>query len=295
MKPAFQKDSQFIADVRRALRAGEFRLWWLGQSGFLVVRNGRAIVLDPYLSDSLTEKYRSTDKPHVRMTERVVDPVALAELGVIDLVVSSHNHTDHFDPETLVPLLIRNASAVLVLPEANRQIGGQRLTQVSPGVAASHWDICLRGLDDGETIAVAGIEVRGIAAAHNTIERDENGHCRFLGYVVRWGGWSIYHSGDTLLHDGLVPALRPLNIDMALLPINGNKPERRVAGNLDGREAATLAHDIGARCVVPCHYDLFEFNTETPDDFIAECRRIGQVFQVLRNGEGWGGNSKLTC
>jgi L-ascorbate metabolism protein UlaG (beta-lactamase superfamily) len=214
---------------------------------------------------------------------------------VIDVVVSSHNHTDHFDPETLVPLLSRNESAVLVLPEANRRIGGERLDQAAPRAAAGAWDMRLMGLDAGATIVVAGIEITGIAAAHNTIERDEAGHCRFLGSVVRWGDWSIYHSGDTLLHDGLVPALRPLRVDLALLPINGNKPERRVAGNLDGREAAALAHDIGAQCVIPCHYDLFEFNTEPPDGFIAECRRIGQAFQVLRNGEGWGRTGMRPC
>src|SRR2546430_9285041 len=45
------------------------------------------------------------------------------------------------------------------------------------------------------------------------------------------------------------------------LPINGDLPERNVAGNLDGREAANLASDIGARLAVPCHYEMFEFNT----------------------------------
>src|SRR5712671_6028796 len=101
MKSAFLKDEPFLADVRRVLAARAGALWWLGQSGFLLVQNGRAVLLDPYLSESLTRKYAATDKPHVRMTERVVDPSALASLGVIDLITSSHNHTDHFDPETL--------------------------------------------------------------------------------------------------------------------------------------------------------------------------------------------------
>ena len=45
------------------------------------------------------------------------------------------------------------------------------------------------------------------------------------------------------------------------LPINGRAPERRVAGNLSGAEAARLAKSIGARLVIPCHYEMFEFNT----------------------------------
>jgi L-ascorbate metabolism protein UlaG (beta-lactamase superfamily) len=79
--------------------------------------------------------------------------------------------------------------------------------------------------------------------------------------------------------------LRPFAVDLALLPINGRAPERRVSGNLDGAEAATLARDIGARCVVPCHYELFEFNTASPAPFVSECSRLGQHCVVLRAGE----------
>ena len=70
-----------------------------------------------------------------------------------------------------------------------------------------------------------------------------------------------------------------------LLPINGNEPQRRVAGNLNGSEAAALAKACTAKLVVPCHYDLFEFNTVTPDDFVAACERLEQPFKLLRCGE----------
>src|SRR5438132_12744507 len=122
MKSALQKDEAFLADVRRVLAARGRALWWLGQSGFLVAQHGPALVLDPYLSDSLTRKYAGTDKPHVRITEKVVEPAALGALGVIDVIISSHNHTDHFDPETLLPLLALNPQARLVLPAANRDL-----------------------------------------------------------------------------------------------------------------------------------------------------------------------------
>ena len=81
--------------------------------------------------------------------------------------------------------------------------------------------------------------------------------------------------------------LRKWALDVALLPINGRGPERRVAGNLDGREAATLAREIGAKLVIPCHYEMFEFNTESPDEFVGECRRLQQPSTVLRAGERW--------
>jgi L-ascorbate metabolism protein UlaG (beta-lactamase superfamily) len=279
MKPAFQKNDAFLNDVRRAVADGSRKLWWLGQSGFLVVNRGRALVLDPYLSDSLTSKYAGTEKPHVRITERVVDPVALGALGVINAVTSSHNHTDHLDAETLSPLLASNPDAKLVVPAANRNFVIERL---GAGVAARLVEV------DAETSATAaGIQFHGIAAAHNMVERDSAGRCKFLGYVIRWDELTLYHSGDTMLHDGLVPALKPFAIDVALLPINGDRPERRVAGNLDGRQAAQLAHEIGARLAVPCHFDLFEFNTASPDEFVAECQRIGQPFRLLDQGESF--------
>jgi L-ascorbate metabolism protein UlaG (beta-lactamase superfamily) len=277
MKPAFQTATAFLDDARQALSAGKRRLWWLGQSGFLIVHKGRAFVLDPYLSDSLTLKYAATDKPHARMTERVVDPSALGSLGVIDVITSSHNHTDHLDAETLEPLLDLNPVAKLVIPAANHEFVTERL---GTSVASR-----LVELDNGTSTTVAGVEFHGIAAAHPTIERDGSNRCKFLGYVLRVGGFTIYHSGDTLLHDQLAESLRPFRIDLALLPINGDRPERRVAGNLDGRQAAGLARDIGARLVIPCHFDLFEFNTASPDEFVAECRQMGQLYRVLRNGE----------
>ena len=70
-----------------------------------------------------------------------------------------------------------------------------------------------------------------------------------------------------------------------LLPINGNVPERRVAGNLNGTEAAALARSFGALLVVPCHYEMFEFNTVTPEEFVSACDRLGQPHRLLRCGE----------
>ena len=274
MKPAFQKDDALLADIARARAEGRARLWWLGQSGFLLHTRAGTVLFDPYLSDSLTRKYAATDKPHTRITERVIAPERLTGLVVI---TSSHNHTDHLDAETLLPLLAANPRAKLLIPRANRAFVLERLGHVEP---------VLVEVDAGECVTVAGMEWHGIPAAHNTVERDEQGRCRFLGYVARLDGRTIYHSGDTLLHGGLVPALAPFHPDLALVPINGNRPERRVAGNLDGREAAWLAHEIQAGIVIPHHFDMFEFNTAPPDEFAAECCRLGQHCDILRNGEG---------
>lgn len=274
MNPAHQKDSVLLADIAQARAEGRSRLWWLGQSGFLIVTPQATVLFDPYLSDSLTRKYATTDKPHTRLTERVVDPGLLTG---IDAITSSHNHTDHLDAETLLPLLASNPQAKLVIPRANRDFVLGRLGPVEDRLVE---------LDAGESARVGEITFHGIPAAHNTVERDENGCCRFLGFVAQFGGLTFYHSGDTLMHDGLIPALARFRPDVAFLPINGNKPERRVAGNLDGREAAELARHIEAGLAIPHHFDLFAFNTADPDLFETECQRLGQKYRVLKNGEG---------
>lgn len=271
---ALQKDEELLQDIRSAEdREDCFHLWWLGQSGFLLKWNGNYLLFDPYLSDSLTRKYAETDKPHVRMTEQVIDP---AQLDFVKLVTSSHNHTDHLDGETLMAIAEAADGITLVLPEANIEFASGRLS----GAKVEYL-----GLDENVGKFSGPFDIEGVAAAHNEIERDEEGRCKFLGFQVGFGDFCLYHSGDTLWHDELVPQLVDGKPDVAMLPINGNKPERRVAGNLNGSEAAALGKAISAALVVPCHYHMFTFNTEEPGEFVAACERLGQGYRVMRSGE----------
>ncbi|HET8548940.1 MAG TPA: MBL fold metallo-hydrolase [Bryobacteraceae bacterium] len=253
-----QKDDVLLADV-----CGP-HLWWLGQSGFLLHYRGRYALIDPYLSDSLTNKYAGTDKPHVRITERVIDP---NRLDFVDVVTSSHAHTDHLDPETLQPVFAVNRKLKIVAPAASREVVRER-TGAEP-----------IGLEDGSSVEVSGFVFHGIAAAHEDLSP------AYLGYLIECGPYRIYHSGDCVPYDGLVERLRPFKVDVALLPINGRAPERRVAGNFTGREAARLARDVGARVAIPMHYEMFEFNTASPDEFVAEAARVGLRVHIMRCGE----------
>ena len=267
---------ELLADIARAKTdTSNVHVWWLGQSGFLVQFEGRHLLFDPYLSDSLTKKYATTDKPHTRMTELVIDP---ARLGFVDVVTSSHNHTDHLDAETLIPLMSANTDVAVIVPTANRDFAAERLQ-----VSAER----LTTIDPTEVVVEHGpFRIHAVPAAHETVEVNDDGKCKFIGLVVQCRDqYTIYHSGDTMLFDGMVDTLKPFDVDLALLPINGRRLERRVAGNLWGAEAAALAKEIAASTVVPCHYDMFAFNTETPEQFEAECRRLGQGYQILRCGE----------
>jgi L-ascorbate metabolism protein UlaG (beta-lactamase superfamily) len=275
LKPVLQNEA-FLADVAKARAdASRLHLWWLGQSGFLIQWADRHLLLDPYLSDSLTLKYASTDKPHVRMTERVIAP---EQLNFVDVVTSSHNHTDHLDAETLLPLIQVNPKMDLIIPEANRDFVVNRLAVPKEFP---------KGLNAGDKLSAKGFVVHGVPAAHNELETDPLGRHKYLGYVVEAGPFRIYHSGDTKLYPGMEDWLRPFQVHLALLPINGDRTERRVAGNLNGKEAATLAKAIGARMVFPCHYDMFQFNTASPAEFVTTANQIGQPCKVLKCGERW--------
>jgi L-ascorbate metabolism protein UlaG (beta-lactamase superfamily) len=268
-----QRDEALLADIASVGSEDyDLHVWWLGQSGFLVKVAGSSLLFDPYLSDSLTKKYAATDKPHTRMTERCIAPEKLTD---IRLVTASHIHTDHLDAETLAPLAQSNPDFTLFLPTPILEEGRQRLNdapiQLQPFCEKTQWH--------GDWV------IHGVASAHNDLKRNELGHCHYLGFIAQRGGFTIYHSGDTLWHEELMPALQRFQIDLMLLPINGNKPERRVSGNLNGTEAAALAKACGARMVVPCHYDMFTFNTETPNEFVSVCQRLQQPYHVMQCGE----------
>ena len=273
LQPAMT-DEQFLADVRAAKdMASGLQLWWLGQSGFLLLWQGSFLLIDPYLSDSLTKKYAGSATPHVRMTARVVAP---EKLDFVDVVTSSHNHTDHLDGETLRPLLAANPEATMVVPAANRAFAADRL-QVAPER--------LTPIRVGKPLALPPFTLHAVPAAHEVVDQDAQGQYRYIGLVVEAGPWTVYHSGDTVRYEGMAERLRQWPIDVALLPINGRDPARGVAGNLSGPEAVALAQEIGAGLVIPCHYDMFAFNTVSPDAFVAAAERVEQGVRILRNGE----------
>jgi L-ascorbate metabolism protein UlaG (beta-lactamase superfamily) len=270
------RDEALLEDIAAANVGDDgFRLWWLGQSGFLLQWQGCHLLMDPYLSDSLTRKYANTPTPHLRMTAIPVKP---GRLNFIDVVVSSHIHTDHLDPDTLRALFKVNPGLKLVIPEAERDAVYKKLS--------ARWPATF-GLAQGGSIELDGFRITAVASAHESVELDAVGRCRFLGYVIEFGGWTVYHSGDTVLHSSLVSSLGLFQIDVALLPINGRNPERKVAGNLNTQEAGWLGREIGARVVIPCHYEMFTFNTASVEDFAAAADEVGQSYQVLRCAERW--------
>lgn len=248
----------------------ETRLYWLGQAGFVLDHRGRRLIIDPYLSNSLAEKYRGTPRPHIRM---MAPPVLPEQCAFVDLVLCTHAHTDHMDPGTLKPLLARNPTARMVAPRAVRE---QAL--IRSGLDESRLILT----DAAETLEpLAGLAITATRAAHETLEKDDEGHHRFLGYFIHGDGIRLWHSGDSIPFEGLESEIRALRPDICLLPVNGRRPElsdHGVPGNFTLDEAIEVAFAAGASGMIAHHHGLFDFNTEKPEVIDAAARaetRIG--------------------
>lgn len=276
MIQAVRKDDDLLADIERAEPGAGACVWWLGHSGFLIKSRLGTVLIDPYLSDPITDQRSDTNSKYIRLTERCMDP---GQLTGIDVIAVSHSHPGHLDPDTLQYLIDANPAVTLIVPAVSR-------SQVCESIGCEpYWPL---GTDAGYTIRIGQIEVHGITAAHNDlpVQNDEKHPC--LGYVVRLGDITIYHSGDTIWHDAIIGSLSRYRIDLAILPINGHGGDQIVPGNLSGGDAAKLAHTIDARLAVPCHYHMFTRNPDAPDapdSFVQTCESLGQAYRVMRCGE----------
>jgi L-ascorbate metabolism protein UlaG (beta-lactamase superfamily) len=248
---------------------GEVELWWLGQAGFALRHRDRVVLVDPYLSDGLAEKYRGTVFPHERMVPVPLWPETITRC---DWYLCTHGHQDHMDPLTIRGV-VGAAGPRFVVPAAEAE------RAMSRGVPAES----LVAIDAGERLVLApDLVVEAIPSAHESLELDEQGHQRCLGYVVSIGPVRLYHSGDCVPFEGQVGLLSGMGIDVALLPINGRDAYRRghgVPGNFTAGEAMALCEAAGIPDLVCHHFGMFAFNTVSPADVAHE---LGQSASSVR-------------
>jgi len=238
-------------------RPGQPGLIWLGQAGFWIETGGVRVLIDPYLSDSLAKKYAGQKNDHRRM---MPPPLSPDDLPRPDLVLVTHAHTDHMDPDTLAPLAARFPDLPFIVPAAREDVARARI-----GAGAR-----ILPVDAGEWLEpLEGLRIDVLPAAHEARERDTRGRHVFLGYGITSGGITIYHSGDCVPFDGLFPAVAALRPDIALLPVNGRDAHRLSAGipgNFTPEEAIHLAQQTGVGFLIPHHFGMFSFNTCDPEE-----------------------------
>lgn len=269
-----QKDEGFLTDFLEADKvSGAIHVWWMGQSGFLVKWAGIGLLIDPYLSDSLSRSTAGTEEELRRVSERVVDPLKLVG---IDYVVCSNTDPDRLDPETLLALRAANPGLKIVLP-AGRVAEADALL----GAAAPP----LLPVNAGTYIKAGPFDFHGINAANPKIRRDEAGNSRDLGFVILFGPFALYHAGETVWHSHLVKEVRRWSVNLAFLPVDGPDGKAANRSSMNGFEAAAFAKAVSASLAIPCHYDLFERGNASPDEFASCCDRLGQRYRLLKIGQ----------
>lgn len=241
---------------------------WLGQAGFVLSGGGQGLLVDPWLSDHEL---------------RVRPAPALAELpDEIGWLLATHEHGDHLDLQALPALLDRFPDLQVIVPEPlhDRVAAAEpraRVLGVQPGVRLEIGAVVIHVVH-----AWHGVEVADGYSDGHTLRAD--GRTPFVGYVIAFPDLTVYHSGDTVAGAGMVEELRPLGIDVALLPTNGRSTFREAAGivgNLDAREAAELAARIGARVLVPMHYDMVRGNRARIGCAVEAARSVDPPLTVL--------------
>ena len=249
---------------------GQLALWSLGQSGFVIKGGAMIAYIDPYLSDSGAE---------IGSIRRFPIPIDPATIQHANMVFATHEHLDHADGPTLGALMASSPQAILITSPQGREIALQA------DVSAKR--IIVPRI--GERVQFDGLSYTAIPASHGAhalpitrydYEVDDQGHARWMGFLISCNGVTLYHAGDTILCPELLNALQNQEIDLALLPINGRdffREQQDIVGNLWPREAVDLATSIRARVLIGCHNDLFDGNRINP----------GMLFDELDKRAPW--------
>ena len=221
-------------------RQGITHLFSVGQAGFIIKSaSGQLLAWDLYLSEC-GERLEG-NMGFKRLLPRLLTPEEL----VFDVVVTSHFHFDHYDPDT-VPLLLSNPQTRLLAAydcqelTESAHLNQDRISFLSPG----------------DTVTVGDFTVHSVNCDHGTLAP------KAIGAVIQVDGKTFYFTGDTCLRlDRAEEVTQFGKIDVLLAPING------AYGNLNEHDCAILSKALCPSLTVPCHYGMFARHGGNPGVF----------------------------
>ena len=200
------------------------KITWLGQAGFLLETDRLKIIIDPYLSESCL-------KLNPDLYRRMPVDEKYLEIEP-DVIIITHDHLDHYDPDTLKNYLNKNGGITVLSPASvfEKIIKfGNKHNYVK--------------FDRHTEWSVGDIRFSAVKAVHS----DE----RAIGVIIETDGKKYYHTGDTLYNTEIFDDISD-DIFALFVVVNGR------GNNMNQADAERFAARIGAKYVVPMHWGLHD-------------------------------------
>ncbi|MGW0485249.1 MBL fold metallo-hydrolase [Nonomuraea sp. NPDC003214] len=222
-----------------------------------------------FLTDPTFDAPRDYLVPRGRLTKTAPSAAAPADLGRIDVVLLSHDeHPDNLDVSGRA--LLAGVPLTLTTPG-----GGQRLGGGARGLA--DWEAVELERPGGGTVTVTGVPAVHGPGAREDVEPFTG---QVVGFVLTGDGLpTVYVSGDNAsleLVERIAERFGP--VDTAVLFAGAPRFDVLFGGApivLDSAQAAEAARILGARQVVPVHYDSWAHFTEGRDELVAAFTAAG--------------------
>ena len=225
---------------------------WIGQSGYILDTEDFRLVIDPYLSNSI--EYEQGLKRLVPI------PVDIENLHP-DFVYCTHNHLDHFDPQTILQIteaypLCKIIGPASVIEHANRLKVNSKNTIL---------------LNAYENLTLGKLKLSATPAFHTDPFS--------TGLLVEHESRIVYFSGDTAYFPelaGLITRMAVSKLDFVFVCINGK------LGNMNTDDALSFALELNPKTVIPNHYGMFAENTADPAYFAAIGASKGLNIEIMQ-------------